>query len=204
MIIFVGNNGNNTYVGDGVSGVYLWGGQLENLPFASSYIPTTTASVTRNADDISHPNAGNVSDAQGTVLMDVTPAFDIPNGITAGYGYNFLIDFGISNGQIYARNNILSRADGTLATSTPAWVPLKGITYKIGSRYGSVGQRNFLNGIIGTNVAFDGSINSATNMSIGKYGGASSHYWGGGMKNLRIYTKVLSDAKIQTLTTIDD
>jgi hypothetical protein len=36
--------------GDGVSGVYAWGVQLEQASFASSYIPTTSASVTRNAD----------------------------------------------------------------------------------------------------------------------------------------------------------
>ena len=39
-----------SYTGDGTSGVYVWGAQIEAGYVATSYIPTTTASVTRSAD----------------------------------------------------------------------------------------------------------------------------------------------------------
>lgn len=48
--IGTGVNPNSTYNGDGVSGFYLYGAQLENGAFPTSYIPTTTTSLTRNAD----------------------------------------------------------------------------------------------------------------------------------------------------------
>ena len=40
------------YNGDGASGLYIWGAQLELGAHVSSYIPTTTASATRAADSI--------------------------------------------------------------------------------------------------------------------------------------------------------
>jgi len=45
--------GTATFTGDGTSGVLAYGVQLEAGAFATSYIPTTTTSLTRNADAVS-------------------------------------------------------------------------------------------------------------------------------------------------------
>ena len=44
------NGSASTYAGDGDEAIYLWGAQLEVGSFPTSYIPTTTAAVTRSAD----------------------------------------------------------------------------------------------------------------------------------------------------------
>jgi hypothetical protein len=50
VAIYSAVGGASNYPGDGASGLYLWGAQVEATPMATSYIPTTAATVTRPAD----------------------------------------------------------------------------------------------------------------------------------------------------------
>ena len=49
-ILLANADNGQTYTGDGYSGIYIWGAQLEVGAFATSYIPTVASQVTRAAD----------------------------------------------------------------------------------------------------------------------------------------------------------
>ena len=57
----------STSAGDGTSGAYAWGAQMINAAYTGSYIPTTTAGVTRAADTAAGSNWWNGS--SGNYLM---------------------------------------------------------------------------------------------------------------------------------------
>ncbi|WP_460939150.1 phage head spike fiber domain-containing protein, partial [Spirosoma humi] len=75
LIIRNGNN-TSTYAGDGTSGMYFWGAQFEQGAFATSYIPTTSAAVTRQADVCRWTGIANLFNAtdEGTLYVDFTRA----------------------------------------------------------------------------------------------------------------------------------
>jgi hypothetical protein len=63
--------GPTSYAGDGWSGILLFGAQLEAGAFATSYIPTTSASATRSADAASiSTQLGWFNTSAGTVYVD--------------------------------------------------------------------------------------------------------------------------------------
>jgi hypothetical protein len=62
-----------SYTGNGTSGIYAYGAQLEAGAYATSYIPTTTASVTRNIDVCEKTSAtALIGQTEGTMFWDGT------------------------------------------------------------------------------------------------------------------------------------
>ena len=66
--------GNNVveYTGNGTSGVYIWGAQLEASSYPTSYIPTTSASATRVADACFKTGISSlIGQTEGVIFADV-------------------------------------------------------------------------------------------------------------------------------------
>jgi hypothetical protein len=60
-----------SYTGNGLTAFYLYGAQLEAGAYPTSYIPTTSASVTRNADVISKTGISSlIGQTEGTIFVD--------------------------------------------------------------------------------------------------------------------------------------
>jgi hypothetical protein len=63
-----------SYLGDVTKGAYLWGAQLELGAFASSYIPTTSAAVTRAKDDLSYTISSVLGATENTYFINARTA----------------------------------------------------------------------------------------------------------------------------------
>jgi hypothetical protein len=112
------SDGVKTYVGDDTAGVYLWGYQLEEASFPSTYIgPTTTASVTRNLDSASAASSGNIDNTAGTLATKWTPSFD--STMTTGAAY-YLFDAGGLEAYYNATDQKIYLTDGANTISTAA------------------------------------------------------------------------------------
>lgn len=82
----------NSPQGDGVSGFYLGGAQLEPVS-SSSYVPKTTAAGTRAADFLLATQPGWLNASEGTAFIDATVT-----GVAGGGVFLFSFDDGTDNG----------------------------------------------------------------------------------------------------------
>lgn len=179
---------------------YEWGAQFENNDsFASAYIPTTAVAVTRNADVMTYPGAGNTNAAEGTLYAEwVNQALGSGAGYTPGEhdpfcispsGPQWFLDKG--NNQIYVKNRI-DGAQISPGLIVPGTVNKLASSWKTGGTY-----RCSLNGaavVAGTQTA----TGTLTTIDIGSNGGANPLWGNIGM--IRISPYQVSDSLHQELT----
>ena len=88
----------STIYGSAAGSIYLWGAQLELGSYSTSYIPTTTASVTRNVDVASKTGASAlIGQTEGTMFIEMA---SLTNSVVSNY-------FSISDGTYANRASIL-------------------------------------------------------------------------------------------------
>ena len=186
-----------------VSGtVNVWGAQTETGSVATSYIPTTTGSVTRNADVISVSGAvsGAIGQTEGTIYAEFT------NTLVASYveGYMYRV-FADANNEIWARKeggtNTYSfrwRANSQNTTFLNVAVPNE--VNKIAFGYKSGDTALFLNGsqVATTNTDVRAFSINPTTIALGST--SSGQFFNDRIRAVALYTTRLTNAQLASLT----
>jgi hypothetical protein len=112
QIRIVDTGTNTSYTGNGTSGLFLWGKQIEpNATYPTTYIPTTTAAVTRLADVFTRNNVftnGFITSAGGTWFVDLSNQLELARSASTAGIY---IDTGIGG----FTNGFTIRNTGTIS-----------------------------------------------------------------------------------------
>ncbi len=192
-----------SYLGDGASGVFIWGAQLEAGSFATSYIPTTTGSVVRSADACSITGANFTSfynSTSGTLLSEAS----ISNLISSNRGI-VQIDNG-TNGSFL--RHVYSFAEGGFTSIIRAGADTPTVLSIILGTASTIQKRIIAyEGTSFASVTNGGAVATATRtmptglnaMKIGNLA-ESPFYLSGHIAAIRFYKKRLPNAKIQALT----
>jgi hypothetical protein len=186
-----------------VSGsVSAWGAQLETGSIATSYIPTTAAQVTRNAEVINLSGAvsGCIGQTEGTLYAEIIAS-------PSGTGSNlFVIGDGTSSNYVFigktsAKLDSFARVSGTTVFSNSTF-DLTGNAIKVALAYKSGDNALYVNGNLvasGTTAftftsglirtGFASGFNFAAPTTVNKFNAAA------------LYTTRLTNAELAALTT---
>ena len=67
------NDSLDSYQGDGTSSIYIWGAQLEEQSFSTSYIPTNGTAATRLADECNGAGTSDTfNDSEGVLMAEIS------------------------------------------------------------------------------------------------------------------------------------
>jgi hypothetical protein len=198
------SSGARTFNANGTDGLYVWGLQIEAGEFGSTYIPTTSATVTRPMDQffkndssaltttdwtfyMSGVNIGKNQNSSNNNIDAVNWSFDSGGG---PYGPNSLHNYS-NNLYYYDTVNGAANLGAIGSTTTKFAVTKNGTTFKL-----------FRDGVLfSTNV-----LSLASNVwdSFRMYGDvdAQGQAFSNNPSTLAILPSALSDAEAQTLTTI--
>jgi hypothetical protein len=189
---------------NGINGVLVWGAQVETGSVATSYIPTTTAAVTRNADVITLSGAvsGCIGQTEGTIYAEVDIRTFANVGLIAtisdGTASNRVEFYKFTDSKIYFDriSSTQSAATGLGSSALTAGI------FKVAVAYKSGDTTMYINGTqVGATQTQTFTFSSLTKINIGT-SRADITQFNDRIRAAALYTTRLTNAQLQALTTL--
>jgi len=190
--------------GDGTSGVYVFGAQIEVGSYATSYIPTTSSSATRVADVCSKTDISSlIGQTEGVIFVD----FDF----NAKFSSSGVIPISANNPSVSGNVCYIF-----VTTSNDLLIEMSnssGVQCSIIGSIGAVGrkkiafaykQNDFVVYMNGTQIGTDtsGSVVALSRLRVGGYLTSTDFDLNSGINQAILFPTRLSNAELASLTTI--
>ena len=156
---------------------------------ASATSPMAAAGAARNKDVLSYVLAGNISGVSGSFYAEVSSAV---NSGVQGVGSS-----NTGGRMFYTSSGQSIMFDGANATATPA-ITWTTSVQKVASSWGT-SLKCFVGGTAGTSATFDGNMGFTGVLEVGDVAEVGPLF--GCIRNYRIYSRALTDAQLQAMTT---
>ena len=195
------HNNTSSFVGDGYSGIYIWGAQLEGGAFPASYIKTEASQVTRAADNASMTGANFSSwyrqDA-GTLFANIS---DAKMSATVHASIASITDNPVSKEWVSLNHAVAAYASVFNGSTVQASIGSSTSIASGGSLAVAYAVNDFAFSVAGGSVVTDtsGTIQNPAMLKIGVFA-YNPGYLNGHIKRLTYYPKRLSNTQLQAIT----
>jgi hypothetical protein len=179
--------------------VYLWGGQFEAGAYATSYIPTLGAAVTRLADSASKTGISSlIGQTEGTILLDLVGGSDNVN-------VAFRASDGTNNNRVQfewsgsASANYIVSSGGSIQAIIIGIYCSQGTRHKIALAYK---QNDFVIYLNGSQVGSDTSGAVPTSLTQIEFSEGAASPYTGTVNQALVFKTRLTNAQLAELTTL--
>lgn len=193
----------NSYLGDGVSGLYIWGAQLEAASYPTSYIPTSGDIATRSAETCN--NAGNVNtfnDSEGVLFAEISALANdqTPRLITLSNGtVNNRLAFFYGNTSNQIRFFVTASGSSSADRNTSLFDVT--LSNKIALKYKENDFALWINGIEVLTDNLGATPIGLDRITFAEFNGTGNPFYGN-TKQLQYFPTALSDEELALLTTL--
>jgi hypothetical protein len=202
FIHILDDSGNEAYAGDGSSGLYIWGSQIERSSYLTSYIPTSGSIVTRSQDFCNNSGTSADINSEEGVLFAELATLDKDDtssrriSISDSTTNNVIrLTFDVASNRLYAvvyKSGTIWATYTTLSNSEDF--------NKVALKYKPSDFDFYVNGVKVQQQSSGATFDAGTMSEVAFDNGGGGNLFFGKIKQLIVFNEALTDSELATLT----